>query len=50
MEQGGSMAFKKPRGKCPYCGATFSVSKEGKLRKHNTSSGKTCNGSGQRKA
>jgi hypothetical protein len=48
------MAHKLPRAKCPYCGRTQALTKDGKLRKHQVkdgvSAGRQCGGSGQRGA
>jgi transposase-like protein len=43
------MAYKLARGRCPYCGRTKALTKNGKIRKHNQR-GKNllCGGSGQR--
>lgn len=42
------MAYKKPRGRCRYCGHTYSLNKSGTLRSHTTGSGAFCGESGQR--
>lgn len=43
------MAYKLPRGKCPYCGRRVALRVNGTVREHqDKETGRKCGGSGQR--